>query len=101
MLTNEELWRRGGISEDNIDKQYKYSESDDHPTSESEDSDNKPVCTRSPCKITPFEIQKTLDDKTAEIIINKRNVARKCKTRKAEEPRPTLAPQWNINIISD
>ena len=79
-----------------MDILYRDSESEQHPTAESDDSDNIPLCTRLPCKITPSELHSTLGDNTTKIVKKKRIVAGKSMARKAKEPRPTLAPQWDI-----
>ena len=86
------MWRYGGLSQDNQDIAYKEPE---NPTAIIIDSDkfnNMPLRPRSPRKITPSEIHFTIDDKTTKLVVNKRNVAKKTITRKAKEPRPTLAP---------
>ena len=104
VLTNEELWKHDGLSEDDLDISYKDPENPNPINIESDESDNVPLrqCTssqKSPRKITPSELHFTIGDKTTKIIANKRNIARKTLTRKAKEPRPTLAPQ--LNIIPD
>ena len=96
VLTNEEMWRYDGLSENNLDLAYKEPENPTPISIDSDESDNMPLCPRSPRKITPSEIHFTICDKTTKIVVNKRNVAKKTITRKTKEPRPTLAPQWNI-----
>ena len=96
MLTNEELWRHDGLSEDNLDTAYTEPANPNPINIESDESDNIPLRQKSPRKITPSELHFTIGDKTTKIIANKRNIARKTITRKAKEPRPTLSPQWNI-----
>ena len=94
-LTQEEMWRRDGSSEDELDIQYKTQSAS--PTHlDSDDSENQPLISKSPSKISPSEIHFSIGDKTTKIIYNKRNVARKSIARKTKEPRNTLAPQWNI-----
>ena len=96
VLTNEEMWRYDGLSEDNLDIAYKEPENPTHISIDSDESDNMPLRPRSPRKITPSEIHFTIGDKTTKLVVSKRNVAKKTITRKTKEPRPTLAPQWNI-----
>ena len=96
VLTNEEMWRYDGLSEDNLDIAYKEPENPTPISIDSDESDNMPLRPRSPRKITPSEIHFTIGDKTSKLVVNKRNVAKKTITRKTKEPRPTLAPQWNI-----
>ena len=96
MLTNEELWRHDGLSEDNLDIAYTEPANPNPINIESDESDNIPLGQKSPCKKNPSELNFTIGDKTTKLIANKRNIARKTITRKAKEPRPTLSPQWNI-----
>ena len=96
VLTNEEMWRYDGLSEDNLDIAYKEPENPTPISIDSDESDNMPLRPRSPRKITPSEIHFTIGDKTTKLVVNKRNVAKKIITRKTKEPRPTPAPQWNI-----
>ena len=100
-MTQEEMWRRDGSSEDELDIQYKQDSSQGIPATQidSDDSENCLLVTRSPSKITPSEFHFSIGDETTKIIYNQRNVARKSIARKTKEPRNTLAPQWNI--ISD
>ena len=94
-LTQEEMWRRDGSSEDELDIQYKTQSAS--PTHlDSDDSENQPLISKSPSKISPSEIHFSIGDKTTKIIYKKRNVARISIARKTKEPRNTLAPQWNI-----
>ena len=94
-LTQEEMWKRDGSSENELDIQYNTQSAS--PTYlESDDSKNQPLIYKSPSKISPSEIHFSIGDKTTKIIYNKRNVARKSIARKTKEPRNTLAPQWNI-----
>ena len=98
VLSQEEMWRLDGKSEDELDIQYKQ---DENPTSasqqiDSDDSENLPLIRSSPSKISPSEIHFSIGDKTTKIIYNKKNVARKSIARKTKEPRNTLAPQWTI-----
>ena len=95
VLTNEKMWRYDGLSEDNLDIAYKEPENPTPISIDSDESENMPLRPRSPRKITPSEIHFTIGDKTAKLVVNKRNVAKKTITRKTKEPRPTLAPQWN------
>ena len=90
------MWRYDGLSEDNLDIAYKEPENPTPISIDSDGSDNMPLRPRSPRKITPSEIHFTIGDKTTELVVNKRNVAKKTITRKTKEPRPTLAPQWII-----
>ena len=88
--------RYDGLSEDNLDIAYKEPENPTPISIESDESDIMPLRPRSPRKITPSEIHFTIGDKTTKLVVNKRNVAKKTITRKTKEPRPKLAPQWNI-----
>ena len=90
------MWRYDKLSEDNLDIAYKEPENPTPISIDSDESDNMPLRPRSPRKITPSEIHFTIGDKTTKLVVNKRNVAKKTITRKTKEPRPTLAPQWNI-----
>ena len=75
-LTQEEMWRRDGSSENEFDIQYKTQSAS--PTHlDSDDSENQPLISKSPSKISPSEIHFSIGDKTTKIIYNKRNVARK------------------------
>ena len=98
VLSEAEMWRLDGKSEDELDIQYKQ---DKNPTTssqqiDSDDSENLPLSRNSPRKIAPSEIHFSIGDKTTKIIYNKKNVARKSIARKTKEPRNTLAPQWTI-----
>ena len=94
-LTQEEMWRRDGSSENELDIQYNTQSAS--PTHlDSDDSENQPLVSKSPSKISPSELHFSIGDKTTKIIYNKRNVARKSIARKTKEPKNTLAPQWNI-----
>ena len=97
-LTQEEMWRRDGNSEDELDLQYRDNTPHGVPQIQvdSDDSENRPLVRRSPSKISPSELHFSIGDKTTKIIYNRRNVARKSIARKAKEPRNTLASQWNI-----
>ena len=118
-LTMEEIWRRDGDSEQELDIRYR-SDNDNEETqpptptnltptgshqlvevTSSDDSENVPLAstsrtTKSPRKIYPSEIHFTIGDKTTKYIKTRKNVARKSLARKTKEPRNTLAPQWNI-----
>ena len=106
VLTQEETWRRDGLSDNELDIQYATSpqntttppETDTTAPLEvdSEDSENLPLAQLQPSKISRSELHFSIGDTTTKIIYNKKNVARKTIMRKAREPRPTLAPQWNI-----
>ena len=106
VLTQEEMWRRDGLSEDELDIQYATTpqntttppETDTTTPLEidSEDFENLPLAQSQPRKIPPSEIHYSIGDKTTKLIYNKKNVARKTIIRKAKEPRPTLPPQWTI-----
>ena len=98
VLSQEEMWRLDGNSEDEFDIQYKQ---DENPTAspqqiDSDDTENLPLSRSSPRKISPSGIHFSIGDKTTKIIYNKKNVARKSIARKTKEPRNTLAPQWTI-----
>ena len=97
-LTNEELWRRDGNSEDELDIQYKPSATNPTtpPEIDSDDSENVPLINTATRKIRPSELHFTIGDHTTKIVYNKKNIARKTIMRKAKEPRPTQASQWNI-----
>ena len=90
------MWRYDGLSEHNLDIAYKEPENPTPISIDSDESENMLLCPRSPRKLTPPEIHFTIGDKTTKLVVNKRNVAKKTITRKTKEPRPTLAPQWNI-----
>ena len=94
-LTQEEMWRRDGSSEDELDIQYN-TQSSSHTHIDSDDSENQLLISKSPSKISPSKLHFSIGDNTTKIIYNKRNVARKSIARKTKEPRNTLAPQWNI-----
>ena len=96
-LTNEELWRRDGNSEDELDIQYKPSATNPTtpPEIDSDDSENVPLINTPTRKIKLSELHLSIEDHTPKILYNK-NIARKTIMRKAKEPRPTLASQWNI-----
>ena len=98
MLTNEELWRRDGNSEDELDIQYKPTASNPTtpPEIDSDDSENVPLINTPTRKIKPSELHFSIGDHTTKIVSNKKNIARKTIMRKAKETRPTLASQWNI-----
>ena len=99
VLTQEEMWRRDGLSEEELDIQYS---SCPHPVTttpleiDSDDSENTPLSLTKPRKISPSELHFSIGDKTTKIISNKKYVARKTIIRKNKEPRPTIAPQWSI-----
>ena len=97
-LTREEMWRRDGSSEDELDIQYNRETTQSILLTQidSDDSENQPLITKSPSKVTHSELHFSIGDKTKKIIYNKRNVARKSIARKTIEPINTLAPQWNI-----
>ena len=92
------MWKRDGSSEDELDIQYNRENTQSIPLTQidSDDSENQPLSTKSPSKITASELHFSIGDKTTKIIYNKRNVARKSIARKTKEPRNILAPQWNI-----
>ena len=119
-LTMEEIWRRDGNSEDELDKRYRNSggemenlessqvpqSSDNVPCNQpvevnsvSDNSENIPlarkqnICTPTR-KILPSEIHFTRGDRTTKYIKPRKNVARKSLARKTKERRHTLAPQW-------
>ena len=121
-LTMEEIWRRDGNSEDELDIRYrdegeepKINEPTQAPqkidtvpsnqlvdiNSDSDNSENIPLAgnqkiTTPTRKIMPSEIHFTLGDKTTKYIKPRKNIARKSLARKTKEPGHTLAPQWNI-----
>ena len=97
-LTQAEMWRRDGSSEDGLDIQYNRETTQSIPLKQidSDDSENQPLITKSPSKITPSELHFCIGDKTTKLIKNKRNIARKSIARKTKNPRNTLAPQWHI-----
>ena len=97
-LTNEELWMRDGNSEDELDIQYKPSATNTNtpPEIDSDDSENVPLINTPSRKIRPSELHFSIGDHTTKIVYHKKNIARKTVMRKAEEPRPTLASQWNL-----
>ena len=113
----EEIWRRDGESENELDIRYRSEEDDiqqspasnpeptgskENPESiQSDDSENVPLALtpkakNSPRKIYPSEVHFTLGDKTVKFIKSRKNIARKSLARKPKDPRHTLAPQWNI-----
>ena len=71
--TNEEIWRHDGLSEENVDIAYQDTETPSPISIESNESDNMPLRSHSPRKITPSEIHFTLSGKTTKIIVNKRS----------------------------
>ena len=121
-LTMEEIWRRDGNSEDELDIRYRDNEAAPKPiettqatqpstsaqsnqlvdiNTDSDNSENVPLARNQSIstptrKITPSEIHFTLGDKTTKYIKTRKNVARKSLARKTKEPRHTFAPQWNI-----
>ena len=97
-LTNEELWRRDGNSEDELDIQYKTSATNPTtpPEIDSDDSENVQLFNTPTRKLRPSELHFSTGDHTTKIVYNKKNLARKTIMRKAKDPRPTLASQWNI-----
>ena len=68
MLTNEELWRHDGLSEDNLDIAYTEPANPNPINIESDESDNITLRQKSPRKITPSEVHFTIGDKTTKII---------------------------------
>ena len=118
----EEIWRRDGNSEDELDIKYRNSgeemeniqssqvlqSSDKVPSnqpveviSDSDNSQNIPLArnqnnSTTTRKIFPSEIRFTLGDKSTKNTKTRKNIARKSLARKTKEPRQTLAPQWNI-----
>ena len=112
-LTMEEILRRDGESENELDIRYRSEEDDiqqspasnpeptgskENPESiQSDDSENVPLALtpkakNSPRKIFPSEIHFTLGDETTKFIKSRENIARKSLARKTKEPRHTLAP---------
>ena len=124
-LTMEEIWRRDGNSEDELDIRYRdegkepeFNEPTQAPqtkdtvpsnqlvdiNSDSDNSENIPLARNQKIptptrKIIPSEIHFTLGDNTTKYIKTRKNIARKLFARKTKEPRHTLAPQ--LNIIED
>ena len=96
VLTIEEMWRYDVLLEDNLDIAYREPDTSYPAHIEIDESDNRPLRAPLHFKITPSEIHFTLRDKTTKIKVNKSTVSLKTITRKTKEPRPTLAPQWNI-----
>ena len=113
----EEIWRRDGNSEDELDIKYRDNEAGPEPiettqvtqpstsaqsiNTDSDNSENVPLARNQSIstptrKITPSEIHFTLGDKTTKYIKTRKNVARKPLARKTKEPRHTFAPQWTI-----
>ena len=118
----EEIWRRDGNSEDELDIWYRDNEVAPEPiettqttqpstsaqsnqlvdlNTDSDNSENFPLARNKSIstptrKITPSELHFTLGDKTTKYIRTRKNIARKSLARKTKEPRHTLAPQWNI-----
>ena len=107
-LTMEEIWRRDGESEQELDIRYRSdNDNEDHqpstPTNptptgshqpleviSSDDSENVPLATtsrttKSPRKIYPSEIHFTIGDKTTKYIKTRSNVSRKSLARKTKE----------------
>ena len=78
VLSNEEFWRRDGLSEDNLDIQYKDSELEATYTMDSDESDNLPLRNRPSRNTTPLRTHFTLRDRTTKYILNKRNIT--CKS---------------------
>ena len=101
VLTPEEMWKIDGSSEDELDIQYRRDIAPTTPPTQfvSDYSENVPLVTKYPSKITPSELHFSIEDKTNKIIYNNRNLARKFIARKAKKPRNTLVFQWSI--ISD
>ena len=114
-LTMEEIWKRRGESEEDLDIRYRcdsYDEGQQPPTLpnttptgnqgqleviSSDDSETVPLAIapriqKSPGKIYPSEIHFTIGDKTTNFIKTRKNIARKSLARKTKEPRHTLAP---------
>ena len=98
VLSQEEMWRLDGNSEDELDIQYKQDENPTDSTQQidTDESENLPLSRSSPRKISPSEIHFSIGDKTTKIKYSKINVSRKSIARKTKEPRNTLAPQWTI-----
>ena len=121
-LTMEEIWRRDGNSEDELDIRYRNSReemeniessqvpqsSDNVPSNQpveinldSENLENIPIARNqnnsTPTReLLPSEIHFTLGDKATKYIKTRKNLSRKSLATKTKEPRHTLAPQWNI-----
>ena len=99
VITPDVLWRRDGMSEDELDIQY----NEDYTTQQSDaqappsnsDSDDAPLAPKLSSKIIPSELHISIGDKTTKIVYNKKNVARKSIARKTKAPRPNLSSQWN------
>ena len=69
-LTQEEMWRLDGYSEDELDIQYRTdaTSSASPQRIDSDDSENLPLSRNSPRKISPSEIHFSIGDKTTKII---------------------------------
>ena len=78
------MWWHDGLSEDNLDIEYREPEGQAPTTIEGDNSDNRPLRLQSPRKIKPSEIQFTLGDKTTMTIVNKCDVAHKGIVRKTK-----------------
>ena len=77
-LTQDEMWRRDGTSEDELDIQYRTS-SENPPTPpeiDFDDSGNVPLANSSPRKIRPSELHFSIRDHTTKNVCNKENVVR-------------------------
>ena len=118
-LTMEEIWKRDGESEEDLDIRYRSDSNDEGQQSptlpnstptgiqgqpeviSSDDSENVPLAIaprtqKLSRKIYPSEIHFTIGDNTTKFIKTHKNIARKSLARKTKEPRHKLAPQWNI-----
>ena len=69
-LINEELWRRDGNSEDELDNQYKPSATNPTtpPEIDSDDSENVPLTKTPTRKIRPSELHFSIGDHTTKIV---------------------------------
>ena len=115
----EEIWKRHGESEEDLDIRYRSDSNEEGQQSptlpnttptgnqgqpeviSSDNLENVPLAIaprtqKSPRKIYPSEIHFTIVDKTTKFIKTRKNIARKSLARKTKEPRHTLAPQWNM-----
>ena len=83
-LSQEEMWKLDGNSEDKLDIQYRteVTPSASPQRIESDDSENLPLVRNSPRKISPSEIHFSIGDKTTKIVCNQKNVARKSIAKK-------------------
>ena len=75
-LTQEEMWRRDGSSEEELDIQYNRETAQITPLTQIDfyDSRNQPIITKSPSKITPSGFHFSIEDKTTKIIYNNKKL---------------------------